>query len=68
MMTNERLRDWDLRELIERIDHAYDGLELLLCDELRLSDVAGDVLETLAAAARYFELLRYECFTKGETV
>jgi hypothetical protein len=54
------LRDWDLRELIERIDHAYDGVELLLClcDELRPSDVA----------ARYFELLRYERFTKGETV
>jgi hypothetical protein len=65
MTTNERLRDWDLRELIERIDHACDDLELLLCDDIE--DDVLDVLETLAAAARYFELLRYEHITKGET-
>ena len=60
-MTTERLRDWDLRELIERLDRAYDGVGLLLVDELpdKLCGPGEDILSTLDAAVRYFEQLRY---------
>jgi hypothetical protein len=62
-MTNEIVRDWELRELIEGIEHAYDVLQLaLLSDDTpgELRDEGDDVLCTLGGAAEYLLQLRDE--------
>jgi hypothetical protein len=61
MTTEERLREWDLRQLVERLDRASDGLGLLLHDEIHAADemraAQEEVLAALEVAARYLEQL-----------
>jgi hypothetical protein len=67
-MTSEIVRDWDLRDLIELIEDAYDDLETAFLSDAasaELRDVGDNVLGTLGSAAEYLLELRDERMRVG---